>query len=534
MSFTFPRFVHSPSLLRRTFNINQKPSYLLFMSKKRKFCAVTVSLSKSGVEELMVVVGAGAAGMYGAIRAKTLAPNLRVVVIEKGKPLSKVKISGGGRCNVTNGHCADNLVLAEQYPRGHKELRGSFFNMHSPTDTMTWFSDHGVELKTEDDGRVFPVSDSSSSVIDCLMSEAKKRGVLLKTGYTVTSASVSVGGKFTMKVEKRTAGLVEYLEADYLLIASGSSRQGYSLAAQLGHSIVDPVPSLFTFKIGDTQLTELSGVAFTKVKAKLKLEASKNNIRQLTQVGPMLITHWGLSGPVVLKLSAWGARDLCDSDYTGTLLVDFAPDLHLEDVKSALSRHKNQFAKQKISNTFPSEFGLTKRFWKYIIDREGVIPDLLWASVSSSSLASVASLLKQCSFKVTGKGQFKDEFVTAGGVPLSEIHMKTMESRIQARLFFAGEVLNVDGVTGGFNFQNAWSGGYIAGTTVGSLTNSHSPAKEKVVIRCYRSCWGLQVIMDHAYIKCDVRCEMSNEEGTNVQFLQSSRIQFDQQLTKIK
>ncbi|KAF5961777.1 uncharacterized protein LOC114267950 isoform X3 [Camellia sinensis] len=470
-SFAFPRFI-----LR--FGVSSKPSstnarnhgFFIFSTNKRRYSTSKPLLSQQSSEaELLVVVGGGAAGIYGAIRAKTIAPNLNVVVIEKGKPLSKVKISGGGRCNVTNGHCSDNLILAEHYPRGNKELRGSFFSMHGPKDTMSWFSDLGVELKTEDDGRVFPVSNNSSSVVDCLLSEAKQRGVLLQTGKVVTTASVTVGGKFLLKIEKRTIDFVDYVEADYLLIASGSSKQGYTLATQVGHSIVEPVPSLFTFKIDDPQLAELSGVTFPKVKAKLKLETVGRSIPQLTQVGPMLVTHWGLSGPVILRLSAWGARNLFSSDYEGILHVDFIPDVHIDDVKSILIQHKNQFVKQKVLNWCPSKLGLVKRFWKYILDREGLNGDILWASVSNNTLLSVASLLKQYSFRVKGKGQFKDEFVTAGGVPLSEITLSTMESKIQSDLFFAGEVLNIDGVTGGFNFQNAWSGGYIAGTSIGNL-----------------------------------------------------------------
>lgn len=429
----------------------------------------------------MVVVGGGAAGIYGAIQAKTVAPHLNVVVIEKAKPLSKVKISGGGRCNVTNGHCVDNLILAEQYPRGNKELRGSFFNMHSPADTMSWFTDHGVNLKTESDGRVFPVSDSSSSIIDCLMTEAKQRGVSVQTGKTVISASSSAAGKFVLKIEKRLSATAVLIEADYLLIATGSSKQGYSLAGQLGHSIVDPIPSLFTFKIKDSNLAELSGVTFSKVKAKLRLENSRRNIPQLTQVGPMLVTHWGLSGPVILRLSAWAARDLYSSSYKGTLLVDFAPDLHKENVKSILLNHKKLFAKQKVVNSSPSEFSLVKRCWKYLLTREGVSDDILWASVANDALFSVASLLKECPFEVTGKGPFKDEFVTAGGVPLSETSLNTMESKLLSNLFFAGEILNIDGVTGGFNFQNAWTGGYVAGTTIGKLAASRALVNERVL-----------------------------------------------------
>ncbi|XP_023880013.2 uncharacterized protein LOC111992379 isoform X1 [Quercus suber] len=466
MSSTLARFILTSGISTQAGSTARNHASLLLTPRARKFTSTAIPLAQKSSEELLVVVGGGAAGVFGAIRAKTLAPNLKVVVIEKGKPLSKVKISGGGRCNVTNGHCTDNMILAEHYPRGHKELRGSFFYMHGPVDTMSWFSDHGVKLKIEDDGRVFPVSNSSSSIIDCLMSEATRLGVSLQTGKAVTTASATSGGKFLIKIEKRTINYVEYVEADYLLIASGSSQQGYSLAAQLGHAIVDPVPSLFTFKIEDSQLAELSGVTFPKVKAKLKLDNVQSNIPQLTQVGPMLVTHWGFSGPVVLRLSAWGARNLFSSGYKGMLVVDCTPDLHIEDVKSILNKHKHRFVKQKAVNSCPSEFGLVKRFWKYILDREGLSEDMLWASVSNNSLISVASLLKHCTFKVTGKGQFKDEFVTAGGVPLSEIVLNTMESKIHSHLYFAGEVLNVDGVTGGFNFQNAWSGGYIAGTSI--------------------------------------------------------------------
>ncbi|KAK4272037.1 hypothetical protein QN277_020641 [Acacia crassicarpa] len=440
---------------------------------KRKFSEriICESETKTSREELLAVVGGGAAGVYGAIRAKTVAPDLSVVIIEKGKPLSKVKVSGGGRCNVTNGHCADNMILAENYPRGHKEFRGSFFHLHGPVDTMSWFSSHGVELKTEGDGRVFPVSNSSSSIIDCLMSQVKQKGVSMQTRKAVTSVSIANNGKFLLNVQQQLADNDERVEADYLLIATGCSRQGYALASQLGHTIIDPVPSLFTFKIEDSQLTELAGISFTKVKVRLKLDNVQRNIPQLTQVGSMLVTHWGLSGPAVLRLSAWGARYLFSSGYKGKLIIDFTPDLHEENVKSILSHHKHQFAKQKVYNSYPFDFGISKRFWCYVLNRQGFGGDILWASMSNNSLISIASILKHCTFEVAGKGQFKEEFVTAGGVSLSEISLNTMESKICPRLFFAGEVLNVDGITGGFNFQNAWSGGYIAGTTIGRLAH---------------------------------------------------------------
>ncbi|KAK9925140.1 hypothetical protein M0R45_033477 [Rubus argutus] len=468
MNFPLARFAHHSWVFSEAATTSKSNGRLFPTLRKRKLTSTAIPRAQNkSSEELLVVVGAGAAGVYGAIRAKTLAPNLTVVVVEKARPLAKVKVSGGGRCNVTNGHCVDTMMLAENYPRGHRELKGAFFNTHGPVDTMTWFSDHGVELKTEDDGRVFPVSNSSSTIVDCLMSESTRLGVSLQTGKAVVTASPTDGQKFLLGIEKRTPSAVEYIEADYLLIASGNGKQGYSLASQLGHSIVDPVPSLFTFKIEDSKLADLSGITFPKVKAKLKIENVQRNIPQLTQVGPVLVTHWGFSGPAILRLSAWGACVLSTSGYKGTLILDFTPDVHIDDVKSILTQHKNKFAKQKVANSYPTEFGLVKRFWKYILSRQGLLGDILWASISKDSLFSVAHMLKHCDFCVKGKSQYKDEFVTAGGVPLSEISLNTMESRIQSRLFFAGEVLNVDGITGGFNFQNAWSGGYIAGTSIG-------------------------------------------------------------------
>ncbi|CAN8233138.1 unnamed protein product [Cochlearia groenlandica] len=461
---------------------------LLCRTSRRIFTTTTTTtasinnFSDKDDKEVLVVVGGGAAGVYGAIRAKNISPDLRVLVIEKGRFLSKVKISGGGRCNVTNGHVTDTIRLAENYPRGIKELKGSFFYTHGPTDTMSWFSDHGVPLKVEDDGRVFPVSDNSCSVIDCLLNEANTKGVRLERGKTVLTASVKEDGKFLVKFGKQSSAIYESIEASYLMIATGSSPQGHSLATQFGHSIVDPVPSLFTFKINDPLLAELAGISFSKVQAKLKLDIPHPDLSNLLQVGPMLVTHWGLSGPVILRLSAWGARHLFTSEYKGHLIVDFIPDINIEAAKSMLKQHKLQFSKHKVSNSFPPQFGLVNRFWRYILHREGSSSDTLWASLSNNSLSSISDLLKRCTFQVIGKGQYKDEFVTAGGVPLSEISLKTMESKLVPNLFFAGEVLNVDGITGGFNFQNAWSGGYIAGTHIGNLAARNINSIERKVI----------------------------------------------------
>lgn len=437
------------------------------------YCMQQHQHQQQSYEQVLVVIGGGAAGIFGAIRAKNVMPQLKVLVVEKGKPLTKVRISGGGRCNVTNGHSIDTMLLADHYPRGNRELRGSYFKAHGPKDTVTWFSCHGVQLKTEEDGRMFPVSDSSSTIVDCLLSEAHKNGVLLESGRIATRISCNDNGRFDIMVAKAPDNLKQTIQADYLLIATGGSRQGYVLAVQLGHTIVEPRPSLFTFKIKDSDLNKLAGVSFSRVRAKLKLPNLQKSIPQLTQVGPMLVTHWGFSGPVILRLSAWAARLLFSSAYKGTLLVDFVPDLHVDDVKNILLNHKRKYKKQKLQNSSPPEFHLPKRFWQYLVEHQGLDKNTLWASVSHHSLQLLASSIKNFSFDLSGKGEFKDEFVTAGGVPLSEINLNTMESRTCPNLFFAGEVINVDGITGGFNFQNAWTGGYIAGTSIAKSALSH-------------------------------------------------------------
>ncbi|KAF0914477.1 hypothetical protein E2562_028959 [Oryza meyeriana var. granulata] len=321
----------------------------------RASTAAACPSQKEDEQQSLVVVGGGAAGVYASIRAKTLAPHLNVLVFEKGRFLSKVKISGGGRCNVTNGHHHEPLGMARNYPRGHRELRGSFFKTHGPQDTMRWFSDHGVELKA---------------------------------GKAVSGASVTENGEFVVKVEKRTIDFVDYINANYVLVATGSSQQGYSISAQFGHSIIAPVPSLFTFKITEKRLADLSGVTFPRVKAKLKLDGIQKNAPELTQTGPMLVTHWGLSGPVVLRLSAWGARELHQYNYQAKLTVDFIPDIHIEDVKRILFQHKDHHA--------------------------GIDGDMHWASIPNNNINTIALRLKQWIFEVVAKGQFKDEFVTAG------------------------------------------------------------------------------------------------------------------------
>ncbi|KAG0583575.1 hypothetical protein KC19_3G147200 [Ceratodon purpureus] len=394
---------------------------------------------ESSKDPVLVVVGGGAAGIFGAVRAKTVCPQLKVVVLEKGKLLSKVRISGGGRCNVTTGLHMDPLPLAGQYPRGHKELRGSFFRTHGPKDTIAWFSQRGVSLKKEDDGRMFPVSNSSATIVDCLLNEARRIGVVLQTGVSVSGISCQTGGGFDVKLSKSNDG-PKKLGADFVLLSTGSSRQGHELAQRLGHSIVEPQPSLFTFKVKDVALAELAGVSFEAVKAELELPGQKQKNPRLSQTGPLLITHWGLSGPVVLRLSAWAARDLFSSNYQGTLWIDFVPSMSTEALYEILVTQKKSFMKRKVGGASPSQIPLTRRFWQYLLQRENLDVDSIWATLSTKALRQLSSLLKRCPFQVSGKGEFKDEFVTSGGVPLVEVNLKTMESRICPGLFLAGEV----------------------------------------------------------------------------------------------
>lgn len=264
------------------------------------------------------------------------------------------------------------------------------------------------------------------------------------------------------------------IEANYLLLATGSSQQGYSLAKQLGHTVVDPRPSLFTFKVADKQLQNLAGVSFPVVRAELQVTGQKHRNPNLTQMGPMLVTHWGLSGPVVLRLSAWAARDLFSAEYQGMLWVDFEPKLSLDEVTGILNEQRKHAPKRKLGSFSPNKLSLVRRFWEYLLERMDIDPLGVWATLTNASVQKLAAMVKRCPLPICGKGEFKDEFVTSGGVPLLEIDLKTMESRLCPGVYFAGEVLNVDGVTGGFNFQNAWTGGYIAGTSIGLQVERNS------------------------------------------------------------
>ena len=415
------------------------------------------------------VIGGGAAGFFGAIAAADANPKAQVLLFEAGREtLAKVKISGGGRCNVTHS-CFEPATLVQYYPRGGKVLRG-VFSRFQPKDTIAWFELRGVKLKTEPDGRLFPTTDDSGTIVDCLMDEADRVRVKVKTSAGVKSVQRSATG---FSIEMRNG---ETIQCDRILLATGSSAQGYQMARELGHSVIPTVPSLFTFNVRDRRLEGLAGVSVPDAMVKLQPALDANlgvnlgvNLgAKLEQSGPLLVTHWGLSGPAVLKLSAWGARALYELHYKTTLTVNWLPQSKPEGLRAELMKVKTQLAKKSVGPNCPVI--LPRRLWESLIAAAGIPSELRWSDVSKVMLTALLKELLQGEYAITGKGVFKDEFVTCGGVDLKEVDFKTMESRICPGLYFAGEVLDIDGVTGGFNFQSAWSTGWIAGQAIGLET----------------------------------------------------------------
>lgn len=393
----------------------------------------------------LVIAGGGAAGFFAALTAKGANHELRVTILEAtGQVLRKVAISGGGRCNVTHA-CFEPKELAKFYPRGHKELLGAFHKFQ-PRDTIEWFESRGVRLKTEGDGRVFPASDSSQSIVDCLVREAERLGVEVRLNAGLQSVEKQPDGRFALVLANG-----ELTTADYLLLACGGTRnqQSAQLAASLGHSPLAPVPSLFSFRIKDELLKNFSGVA------KAKVTVSAGNLRQS---GAILITHEGLSGPAVLKLSAWGARIFAEQNYDFTVSVDWTAG---GNVGEQFAANRRQAGKRQLRND--PQFNIPQRLWERLLAAMGIPPDRRWLELRKAEEEALARTLTASCFHVTGKSLNKDEFVTCGGIPTKEVDFRTMESKLCPKLFFAGEILDIDGVTGGFNFQNAWTTGWLAG-----------------------------------------------------------------------
>ena len=400
----------------------------------------------------IIIVGGGAGGFFTAINIAEKHPKLKIAILERGKEvLTKVRISGGGRCNVTHA-CFEPNELVKFYPRGEKELRGPFHQFCSG-DTIEWFEKHGVELKIEDDGRMFPVSNSSQTIIDCFTTATKNLGIQVLTGQSVQSIykSETSDGNF-WKIETQN----EQYICEKLVLATGSNPKMWEMIQDFGHTIVSPVPSLFTFNIKDTRIKELPGVS---AQVSIKVKGTK-----LTSTGPLLVTHWGMSGPAILKLSAWGARILFDKNYQFTIFVNWLNDVDAEDAEKILKELKQEHSKKTVSKKSPFEF--PNRLWESLVLASGISEETKWADLSKNQLQNLSKQLTNGQFQVNGKSTFKEEFVTAGGIDLKEINFKTMESKIHQNLFFAGEIVNIDAITGGFNFQNAWTSGFIVANTI--------------------------------------------------------------------
>lgn len=398
----------------------------------------------------LVVIGGGAAGFFTAINAAEREPSLKITLLEKtGKLLSKVKVSGGGRCNVTHA-CFDIAEMVKNYPRGHHFVKKAFHHFFT-NNTIEWFEEKGVSLKTEPDGRMFPVSNSSDTIIRCFLDEATKRGLQIQLNTEVKELIVKEDNAgFTLVL-----GHDKQLEADMICIACG----GYAKLSQFewllktGHAVEPPQPSLFTFNMPADDITSLMGVAVES--ATVKIAGTK-----LQQSGPLLITHWGLSGPAVLKSSAWGAVELAKSNYNFTAIINWLPGYTEQVLREEWPLLRQQYASQKMHNK--NSFGLPNRLWLFFLNRCGITDVQRWADINIAKQNQLIQLLTVYPAHVKGKTTFKDEFVTCGGINLSEVNVNTMQSKKLPGLFFAGEILNVDGVTGGFNFQHAWTSGWIA------------------------------------------------------------------------
>lgn len=404
--------------------------------------------------KVLVVIGGGAAGFFCAVNAARKSPQLKVILLEKSnKLLSKVRISGGGRCNVTNA-CFDIAALVKKYPRGERFLKKAFHHF-SPKDTIQWFDERGVVIKQEADGRMFPVSDDSATIVDCLGREANQNGVQVNLHQEVKSINQS-GNKLHVYTNTQ-----DYL-ADYVCIACGGYPKSgmFDWLTKIGHSFAEPVPSLFTFNVITHPVTSLMGVAVPDTQ--VKIVGTK-----LLERGPLLITHWGFSGPVILRLSAWGARELAAKLWSFEILINWVPNYNDNSLRAFMQEYRFEKAAQKMVNRNP--FNLPQRLWEFLLKESGIHDETRWSDLPAKSQNL---LIKNCCafpFTIKGKTTFKEEFVTAGGITLSEIEPETMMSRIVPNLFFAGEILDVDGITGGFNFQHAWTSGYLAAREISRL-----------------------------------------------------------------
>jgi len=410
----------------------------------------------------VLVIGGGAAGFYAAIHIAEGLPKANIAILERGKEvLTKVKVSGGGRCNVTHAQF-DPKELSTNYPRGEKELLGPFHN-YASGDTVGFFERRGIALKIEDDGRMFPASNSSQTIIDCFTSEAERLGAEVLTRCSVIGIKAA---STTSEVYWEVTTHEKKYKTRYVVMATGSNPKMWELLQQLGHTVVPPVPSLFTFNISDERIADIPGLS-TMAEVTVLDKKARNQVLKSKEIkegilfseGPLLITHWGMSGPAILKLSAWGARLLKEYDYRFKISVNWAPEYHQNGLLDLFMEVK-QVERKTVLRT--KVLDIPKRLWKNLVKAAGITDTETWPQVSKQQLQHLVEQLTQCVFQVNGKSTFKEEFVTAGGVELKEINFKTYESKLLRQLYFAGEIIDVDAITGGFNFQNAWTGGYMA------------------------------------------------------------------------
>ena len=403
-------------------------------------------------EKKLIVIGGGAAGFFCAINAARLNPLLNVIIVEKSnKFLSKVKVSGGGRCNVTHA-CFDIVEMSKKYPRGSNFVKKDFHQFFT-INTIKWFDERGITLKTEQDGRMFPVTDSSETIINCLLKEASKYNVSIMLNAEVKKMK-KTNELFQVELHDH-----RHLTADFVCVARGgySKSSMFDWLKETGHTIEEPVPSLFTFNLPGHPIRELMGISVENVR--LKIQQSKPG-----ESGAILITHWGLSGPAVLKLSAWGARELAKLNYEFTVSVNWLPDLNEQTLKERFLQTRNDNAVQKVKGK--NSMGLPNRLWDFLAMQSGITETMRWADMPSVTQNKFIKNLCNYELQVKGKTTFKEEFVTAGGINLSEIDHNTMMSKKVSNLYFAGEIMDVDGVTGGFNFQHAWTSGFIAAKSI--------------------------------------------------------------------
>ena len=398
----------------------------------------------------VIIIGGGAAGFFAAINIALNNSKLKILILERGKQgLQKVKISGGGRCNVTHAEFIPS-DLCSNYPRGNKELLGPFHNFMT-TDTIKWFEKRGVKMKTEKDGRIFPVSNNSQTIIDCFLNEVKANKIEVLYNHSVKTLEKNNESWILNTKEKK-------FNTKKVLVATGSSRVMWNMLQNLNHTIVEPVASLYSFNIDDKRIISIPGITISDVEVKVLNS-------KISSEGPLLITHKGLSGPSILKLSAFGALEFASMGYKFSISINFLRISYLECLEK-LKTFKNNFNKKKMIKFSP--LGIPLRLWKELVAYSKIEEEMSWSELNNNHLKSLSTELTSSVFNVSGKSTFKEEFVTAGGVALTEINFKTFESKIHKNLFFAGEILNIDAVTGGFNFQNAWTGAFIASEAISS------------------------------------------------------------------